>query len=290
MKTEINQVNSNVSINQINENLKQLYSYQSPHLEIKMTQNTEELRKAKKLRQNYYKNLNQKLFLDQNKEFDKINQKKRMEQQQAVVFDGYDSFAEHLVVIDHKTDKVIAYVRLIDASTAYKIGGYYSEVHFNLVNLFNNHFSVFFLEMSRIVIDPDYNNQEIAQLLWSGLMKYSQTKGIDSLIGSFTLSLEKKKASLSYIQYLKEKHISSNQYRVTPYQLLPDKKRANKDKLNNPLIEHFFDNGSQICGDAHWNSDFNCAEVFFHYPLKPEPLLFDYIDEDEFDSGVNYVS
>ncbi len=280
MKTEINQ---------INENLRNIYSYYNPHLEVKLTNHKEELKKANNLRQRYYKLFQPRTFLTHNNHANKTHTRVQVEQK-AVVYDGYDKFADHLIVIDHKADKVIAYVRLIDAYTAYKIGGYYSENHFNLKQLLHNNSSS--LEMSRLVIDPEYNCKEIAELLWYGLVNYSVHNSIDSLIGAFSLSLIDGKETFSFIQHLKAKYISDSQYRVLPYRLFLDRKIEKVNDFNEPLIEYFFEKGSKICGDAHWNHDSNCAEIFIHCSLSNKDLFPNYndLDLDKTDSGVNYIN
>lgn len=276
-------------INPIDEKLKKIYSYYKPHLEVKITKEPEELKRAKHLRQKYYQSFQAKVCPTQKEHINGSLTPIQLGQKSAVD-DGYDRFAEHLIVIDHKQNKIIAYMRLIDANVAYKIGGYYSETQFNLNKLFSQNTYSYSLEMSRVVIDPEYNGQETAQLIWSALVGYCQINGLDSLIGTFTLPVIEPVETGSIINHLKEKYSSKHQYQVSPYQILLAEKAEKNIKFCNPLIELFFEKGCKLCGDAHWNHDSNCAEIFIHYPLQNKPVIPDYFYMDEVDSGVNYIN
>lgn len=254
--------------------------------EVKITQEASELQKAKRLRLKDFSLLKSNAVLKQTIQNNTLQTKELIEQQQVLIHDGYDSFADHLIVIDHKNDKVIAYVRLIDAYTAYKIGGYYSETQFNLNRLFSG--QVFYLEMSRLVIDPEYHNTEIAALLWSGILKHAQSKGIDAIIGSLSLPLNQGSMSYALLHHLKKHHISDSHCRVQPYQLLPDSGSASDacSKGDNPIIEFFFNQGVKLCGDAYWNKELNHAELFVFYPVSKAPHFPECIRMNDVELGL----
>lgn len=239
-----------------------------PHFEVLITQDPLILNKAKKLRLKFHANYLDNLMDKTNFKNNTAHSKNLIKQQQIIIHDGYDSFAEHLVVIDKNNDHVAAYVRLIDTYTAYKIGGYYCETRFNLNHLFNN--QTFYMEISRLVLDQAYNNKELASLVWNGIIQHSKNKGIDAIIGSLSLTLEHEQETYALLNQLKTHHISSHNYRVSPYQILPDKSRVIDAARHstNPFIDYFFQQGVKLCGDAYWNRDFNCAELFIHYPFK----------------------
>jgi putative hemolysin len=251
------------------------YFSQQNQFEIKITQNEEELKKAKKLRLKKHSFLQSAAKNNRAIKNNTLYSKQLIQQQHILIHDGYDSYADHLIIIDKSHDKVVAYVRLIDAYTAYKIGGYYSETQFNLKKIFNK--QTFYMEMSRLVIDPDYYTEEIASLLWSGIVKHGHEKGIDAIIGTLSLSLEQSEIAYYTLDKLKKQAISESQYRIQPYQLLPDYKVAKKDSVeqlqDDPVIQFFFRQGVKLCGEAFWNKEINQAELFIHYPLDKNVMF-----------------
>jgi len=262
------------------------YFSQTSNFEVKITQESSDLQKAKKLRLKDYSVLKSNPVLKKSIQNNILHTKQLIEQQQILIHDGYDSFADHLIVIDHENDRVIAYVRLIDAYTAYKIGGYYCETQFNLNKLFAR--QTFYLEMSRLVIDPEYHNTETAALLWSGIIKHAQEKGIDAIIGSLSLPLSHGAMSYSLLQYLKKHHISDSNCRVQPYQLLPDSASSSEiyDHCDNQIIEFFFRQGVKLCGDAYWNKELNHAQLFVYFPVSKAPIFPECIRMNEVELGL----
>lgn len=262
------------------------YFSRTSNFEVKITQESSELQKAKKLRLKDHSLHKSNPALKPSIQNNTLQAKQLIEQQQVLIHDGYDSFADHLIVIDHVHDKVIAYVRLIDAYTAYKIGGYYTETQFNLNKLFAK--QTFYLEMSRLVIDPEYQNIETATLIWSGITKHAQDKGVDAIIGSLSLPLNQGIMSYSLLRHLKKHHISAGHCRVQPYQLLPDPGSASDvcNNCDNPVIEYFFNQGVKLCGDAYWNKELNHAELFIHYEVNKAPIFPECIRMNEVELGL----
>lgn len=258
----------------------------TPNFEVKITQEPLELKKARKLRLKDLSILASDKFDKKNTKNNTLRSKQLIEQQQMLIHDGYDSFADHLVIIDHDNDEVIAYVRLIDAYTAYKIGGYYCETQFNLNKLFKR--QTFYLEMSRLVINPEYNNRETAALLWSGIVQHVQNKGIDAIIGTLSVPLSQGAMTYSLLQHLKKNHISNSHCRVQPYQLLPDSGISSEhcSHQGNPVVEYFFEQGFKLCGDAYWNKELNHAELFIHYPTGKKRLFPECIQANEVELGI----
>lgn len=242
-------------------------------LEVFITQDPIILSKAKKLRLKFHANYLANSMATQSFKNNTLQSKELIKQQEIIIHDGYDSFAEHLVIRNKHDDSIVAYVRLIDTYTAYKIGGYYCETRFNLNHLFNK--QTFYMEMSRLVLDQAYNSTKLAKLMWSGIIQHAKSKGVDSIFGSLSLSLEHEAKTYALLNYLKRNHMSAYDYRVVPYQILPDKSRLKNTvhRTKNPLLDYFFVQGAKLCGDAYWNRDFNSAELFLHYPIQFDEQL-----------------
>jgi len=93
---------------------------------------------------------------------------KQLDSRRELIYDGYDSYSKHLIIRELTSDKVVAYVRMIDAHTAYKIGGYFCEAQFNTEkSRLQMHSS---MELSRMVVAPDFNNSDMLAILWEGIL------------------------------------------------------------------------------------------------------------------------
>ncbi|MFK5983874.1 MAG: GNAT family N-acetyltransferase [Pseudomonadota bacterium] len=231
----------------------------SDNLEIKIVKSNEDLKQARKLR---LRGMSQ-----QNNSQDKRT-KQQIEKMQQNIFDGYDSYADHLIVSTLKPAKVIAYVRLIDAYTAFNLGGYFSETQFNIKNIHSNNPNL--LELSRIVIAPEYQTYLTISALWQGVLKYANSKNISAIMGTFPIPLKDDFSQAEkQIKHLKAKYFSPNRLRVLPYQLIPRGFFSSSEQLiDSELLDYFFEQGPQLCGEGHWNTDLNQAELFFYYNLS----------------------
>jgi len=259
----------------------------SPRFEVKITKNEEELKQARKLRLIGYTKA--ELNASEGKVEARIT-KKLIEQHKLLIHDGYDSYAQHLVVKDLRTSKIVAYVRIIDAFTAFKIGGFYCETQFNVNKLLNN--QQYHLEISRLVIDKEYDNEHTAQLIWSGITQYAFENGVDTIIGSLSIPLNDNVLEISQlISGYKTRYMSNSQLRVVPYQILPDNKFIRQFsraiKINQlPYLDYLFSNGIMLCGDAHWNKSLNTAELFIHYNISNIPKIPHCIQMNEIELGI----
>lgn len=259
-----------------------------PGFEVKFTDDKEELNQIKKLRIRQ-KNLYQSDLMATElsvKGKAKKNYKKLIDEHKNFIHDGYDSHTRHLIVKDIHNDRVIAYVRLIDSFTAFKIGGFYSETRFNLSRLINN--QQFFLEISCLVIDELYSEKQTIKLLWSGLTQYARENGVDAVIGIVSIPMAKHfNKALRMISSLKNQHISEKSQRVRPYQLLPSSfsSRFSSKTLSISYLDYLFSRGIKLCGDAYWNRENNSADLFVYYKMDNIPKIPECIQLNEVELG-----
>lgn len=244
--------------------------FQNTNLEAKFTTNEEEFGLAKQL------------LID----LLNINNQSRQQRVQAdnVLYDGYDSYAKHLIIKETKNNKVIAYARIIDNQTAYHIGGYYCEAQFNLQRF--RFLTPSTMELSHIVIAHEYNNQFTIDLLYSKIQQYAIEQNIEIIFGTLTLDIENSHyTAIREINYIKSRYLSSNEYRVKPYQILPPTRAVAGNKFELPVIVNYlFDKGAQLCGDASWNSALNHAELFFCINAKKNNLSARFFIENNIDT------
>lgn len=249
--------------------------FQSANLEVKIATSEEEFGQAKQLLIDLssIKNRPKQINESAGQNINDTN----------LLYDGYDSYARHLIIKDSKSNKVVAYVRIIDVQTAYNIGGFFCESQFNLDKLRVHMSSA--MELSHLVIDPRYVFQTTLELLWSGLKAYAEKYEIDTIFGTISLSIENSHYSATReINYLKSKYLSANNYRVKPYQILPPTRAIAGQNFELPAIVNFlFDQGAKLCGDASWNNILNHAELFFYIKLNANKQLMQYMLQAEMD-------
>lgn len=259
-----------------------------PGFEVRFTEDKDELNQVKKLRlQQKNRHTSDSIETDiSEKQKNKKNFKKLIDEHKYFIHDGYDSHTKQLIVKDTYNDRIIAYVRIIDSFTAFKIGGFYSETRFNLSQLINN--QQYFLEISCLVIDEQYHNKQTIKLLWSGLTQYAQENGADAIIGIISIPLaEHFNKAVRMISALKSTYISDKEQRVRPYQLLPGSlaSRFSSKALSIDYLDYLFSKGIKICGDAYWNRDNNSAELFVYYAIDNIPKIPECIQLNEIELG-----
>jgi len=237
----------------------------SDNLEIQISRGNNQLKQVRKLRLNGLPEYIENKEVKNKKNNAKL--RKQIEKIEQLIIDGYDRFADHLIISTLKPSRVIAYVRIIDAYTAFNLGGYFCENNFNINNIYTNNSKL--IELSRIVIDPEYQNSMTIKALWSGVLKYANKKNVNAIMGTFPVSLKENVSHVEkQVKQIKSNYLSSNSLRVEPYQLLPQAVASSKQKYDSSMTGYFFELGPKLCGDAHWNVDLNQAELFFYYQLS----------------------
>ena len=221
---------------------------------IKTVENTFELEKALNLRYDvFYKEaLNKNSFIH-------------------IDADKYDLICDHLIIIDKEIDKVVGTYRFISSDFSDK---FYSETEFTMDNIKNA--KGIKLELGRACVDRRYRNGLAMALLWKGVSEYMKKVDAKYLFGCSSISTTNVvEISLIY-KYIKELHLSSEEYRVHPkpkykvkeidyYQEAFDKFNINIDAIADfipPLLKSYFKAGSVICGEPALDKKFKCADFF----------------------------
>lgn len=182
--------------------------------------------------------------------------------------DRFDEFCKHLMVFDNESGKVIATTRLLVSEDAKTSGYFYSETEFNLELILNQPGR--FLEVGRTCIDPASRKGAVLAILWQGIADFVLKKKVDYLIGCASISLSHGDKYISSIMHvLRKKYFSANDLRVNP--LIP--LRINRDLADDSialptLLKGYLRQGAMICGEPHWDAEFNVADVFVLLPCE----------------------
>lgn len=182
--------------------------------------------------------------------------------------DGFDVFCDHLLVRDVESGKVVGTYRILDPYMANEAGGYYSAGEFDLTRLL--HLSPTMAEVGRSCVHQDYRNGATIALLWSGLAKYMQHHGYEYLIGCASISMaDGGHMAASLYSQLAQKHMAPVEYHVFPRCPLPIGALQQDLKVAcPPLIKGYLRAGAWICGEPHWDPDFNTADLLIMLPMS----------------------
>jgi putative hemolysin len=182
--------------------------------------------------------------------------------EEGVDADQFDPYCRHLLVRDTQTGAVIACTRILTDAQAPDAGGFYSAGEFDLAMIDSLPGRV--MEIGRTCVDERYRNGAVIATLWQGIAAHVTSNGFDYLFGCASIGLEDGGAQAhAILQQIRARHLSTEYQRVRPYYPLPavDGRPSEKVKLP-PLLKAYLSLGAKACGEAYWDRDFNCADVF----------------------------
>lgn len=181
--------------------------------------------------------------------------------------DGFDAFCDHLLVRNTQSGEVVGTYRIMDPYMAAEAGGYYSSGEFDLTRLM--HLAPSMVEVGRSCVHPDYRNGATIGLLWAGLAKYMQTNNYEYLIGCASVGMaDGGYQAASLYREIREKYLSPIEYRVFPRCPLPlDALSPDVPANCPPLLKGYLRLGAYICGEPHWDPDFNTADLLVMLPV-----------------------
>lgn len=176
--------------------------------------------------------------------------------------DQYDAFCRHLLVREAETGRVVACTRILTDDQAQRAGGFYSAGEFELSMIDALPGRV--MEIGRTCVDAEYRNGAVIATLWQRLAGFFTEHGFDYLFGCASIGLEDGGAQAhAILEQIRARHMAPEYHRVRPYYALPvaDGRPADKVKLP-PLLKAYLSLGAKACGEAYWDREFNCADVF----------------------------
>lgn len=182
--------------------------------------------------------------------------------------DRFDAFCDHLLVRDHRDNKVVGTYRILPPDQAVNAGGYYSETEFDISRL--AHLRNRMAEVGRSCVHPDYRDGSTITQLWSGLADYIGKHGHEYLIGCASISMgDGGHYAASVYTKLHKLHAAPTEYRVFPHCRLPlESLNSNLEVTIPPLIKGYLRLGAYIAGEPAWDPDFNCADLFILMPVS----------------------
>ncbi|NGY05827.1 GNAT family N-acetyltransferase [Solimonas terrae] len=176
--------------------------------------------------------------------------------------DQYDPFCRHLMVCEAESGRIVACTRILTGERAPGAGGFYSADEFDLAMLDSLPGRV--MEIGRTCVAPEYRSGAVIATLWQGIAAYIVNHGYDYLFGCASIDLRDGGASAhAILDQIRNQHLAPPSQRVRPYIPLPaaDRRATEKTRMP-PLLKAYLSLGAKACGEAYWDRDFNCADVF----------------------------
>ncbi len=174
--------------------------------------------------------------------------------------DHFDAHCRHLLVRD-AMGTVVGTTRILFQEAAVAAGGFYSQEEFDatLVLALPGRF----MELGRTCIHPAHRRGPALALLWQGVLAVMESEGVDYLIGCLSIPFGDTGAyPRAVMRHLKPSHRAPESLRVHPRVPLPRVGETDMDVVMPPLLRAYLRLGAVVCGEPHWDLDFNVADLF----------------------------
>lgn len=192
--------------------------------------------------------------------------------------DSYDSFTDHLIVLDNdlpKKDRIVGTYRLLRREIAEQHGQFYTSDEYDIQPLLD--YKEDLLELGRSCVLPDYRTRPILQKLWEGIAHYVSDHNIALMFGCASFhgtDISVLSEQLSYLYH----------YHLAPPELCPrtkdeyyvDMNIIPKDTLDAkaafismpPLLKGYIRLGAYIGDGAYVDTQFNTTDVCIVMPTS----------------------
>jgi putative hemolysin len=201
--------------------------------------------------------------------------------------DKFDSFADHLIVVDHALgdgpEGVVGTYRMMQREGAAAVGCFYSADEYDISPLLS--FPGRVLELGRSCVDLRYRGRAVMQLLWRGIAAYVFAHEIDLMFGCASLGGTDPDAIAAELTYLHHNHLAPPALRpralaaryVDMRRLAPDQVDSRRVLMSlPPLIKGYLRLGGMIGDGAVIDSQFNTTDVAI--VVKTDLVTDKYID------------
>lgn len=176
--------------------------------------------------------------------------------------DRFDEYCTHLMIVENKTNQVVATTRLLTSEGAQLAGSFYSETEFDLENVLQRPGR--FMEVGRTCIHPDFRNGAALSLLWQGIAQEVISSQVDYLMGCASIPLSGGDRYLAAaMHHIRNHHFSEPTMRVSPRVPVRSEPINNPDDVILPtLLKGYLRQGAVVCGEPYWDAEWGVADVF----------------------------
>jgi putative hemolysin len=98
--------------------------------------------------------------------------------------------------------------------------------------------------------------------LWSALARHVRDAHVDDLFGCASIGLaDGRQQARAVMALLSDRYLSHAEHRVKPYRVHISGAAISHPRLP-PLVKAYIGLGARACGEAYWDRDFDCLDVF----------------------------
>jgi putative hemolysin len=174
--------------------------------------------------------------------------------------DQVDQYADHLIVVEEPTDRVVGTYRMLPPDRAAMLGRLYSDGEFNLSPLAPLRDQV--VETGRSCVDAEHRSGAVINMMWAGIARYLHLTGYRWLIGCASVPVTDGGAAVAEVVRLAhDKHLAPPTMRVTPRRpwAATGVEPGGLASVP-PLLKGYLRLGAWICGEPAYDPDFNVAD------------------------------
>ncbi|MGC9144012.1 GNAT family N-acetyltransferase [Hydrogenobaculum sp.] len=224
------------------------FRFEVGNFTVKTAQNSKELRKALELRHKvFYQEL-----LNKSKLF-------------RIDIDKFDFIADHIIIIDNKTQNVVGTYRVIASNFSDK---FYSETEFDISSI--KLLKATKIEIGRASVHKDYRSGTTIALLWKGIAYYANLVGAKYVFGCSSVQTENLLEIVLAYKYLKQFEnkmvIPLPDFRIKNFENYVKTLDAVNMDVNSlkafvpSLIQSYLKAGAVICGEPAFDKHFKCVD------------------------------
>ena len=179
--------------------------------------------------------------------------------------DLFDDYCEHLLVRDEASGDVIGTYRVLTPTQAKRVGSTYSDTEFDLTRLRSLRERM--VELGRSCVHADHRHGGVILALWGALAEFMARNQLDTMIGCASIPMQHNgvssgHAAASIWRQVRQAHLASIEYRVTPRLALPVEQLDDSLDVEPPaLIRGYLRLGAKVLGAPAWDPDFNSADL-----------------------------
>ena len=185
--------------------------------------------------------------------------------------DGYDQYSDSILIIDTEAKKIVGTYRIASCDTI-KDAAYLTEKQYDLTPLKKQ--GLRFIELGRAVVDPDYRDGFVIQLLFLGILHYVEEHHFDYLLGLCSFHGHDPVAYANGFYSLKEYIDQSLNLKATSnafsFDLIDEASfDAKNARLELPrLLRMYLNLGSKVAAGGSIDYEFNSCDVLIITKVK----------------------
>ncbi|MEO3925913.1 GNAT family N-acyltransferase [Micromonosporaceae bacterium B7E4] len=194
--------------------------------------------------------------------------------------DEFDPYCEHLIVREDESGAVVGTYRMLTPDRAARAGRRYAEGEFDLSPLAPLRDEV--VEIGRSCVDPAHRTGAVINLMWAGIARYLQLRGLRWLAGCTSVPLDDAGATAVGVwSEVRRRNLSPPPMRVRPHrpwlaepagaaalaaaeaEVPPGAPAAARGRVAMPaLLRGYLRLGAWVCGEPAYDPEFDVADFY----------------------------